>query len=351
MNKRKKKSGLPPGTVVFTGRKKVESVVIHYLQYDESTFKESALESHHDIVFSASPDEKVDWYDVRGIHDTELIEFLGKTFQINPLVLEDVSDTHQRPKFDEYKTGSAVVLRAIHFDKTQYKIQSEQVTLYFRKGLLISFQEDATDLFETIRKRIKLGQGRIRTRGSDYLFYALLDVIIDNYLVVLEDIEVEIETLEDRIVVQQDVTVKSSIHKLKRELLLLRKSIAPSREAISKLYRSESPFIEESTSIYLRDLYDHIIHVVDITDSYRDLLNGLQDLYISEVSFKMNQVMQVLTVVATIFIPMTFLAGIYGMNFENMPELKWPYSYYIFWSVIVVTAIVLLYFFRKKRYL
>jgi magnesium transporter len=216
---------------------------------------------------------------------------------------------------------------------------------------VISFQETQSDLFVAVRNRIQSGKGRIRQKGADYLVYSLIDVLVDNYFIVLEDIEEEIESLEDRMLENQDIKDKSTIHHLKKELLKIRKSIAPLREAIGRFAKTDNPLVEEGTPVFIRDLYDHTIQIMDTVESFRDLLNGLQDLFISEVSFKMNQVMQMLTLVATIFIPLTFLAGIYGMNFENIPELTWKYGYFIFWGFIVVVFVGLVIYFKRKKWI
>lgn len=351
MSRRRKKTGLPPGSVVFTGNRKVEKVLIHYVQYDSEILEQRVFDNHVESVFHQSPDDKVDWYDIRGIHDSQLIELIGKTFDIHPLILEDVADVHQRPKFEEYEKGNFIALRALKYDKTQCKVSTEQITLYFRKGFVATFQETESDLFESVRKRIHSGKGQIRQLGADYLAYALTDAIVDNYYLVLDEIEAVIEGLEEKLLSSQDLGSKGEIQGLKKELLVLRKSIAPLREAIGRFAKSESVFVEETSRIFVRDLYDHTIQIMDMVESYRDILNGLQDLLITEVSFKMNQVMQLLTLVATIFIPLTFLAGIYGMNFDNMPELHWEYGYFILLAIMAVTFIGLLVFFKRNRWL
>jgi len=351
MNHRRNKIGLPPGSVIYTGDKKVDHVQIHYLQYDADTLEEEVFNNHKNVILRPSPEEKTDWYDVRGIHDTGLIEHIGKTFGIHSLILEDVSDVHLRPKFEEYENGIFVIIKAIKFNYDKAKIESEQVALYLRKGLVITFQETESDLFEHVRKRIHNNRGRIRQREGDYLVYALMDLLVDHYFLVIEGVEEEIEKLEDRVVESQDSKTKSEIHNLKKELIAMRKSIAPLREAIGKFEKSDSPIIADSTSVFTRNLYDHTIQVMDTIESFRDILNGLQDLYISEVSFKMNQVMQVLTIVSTIFIPLTFLAGIYGMNFDHIPELHYRYGYFILLGTMLIIFIGLLYFFRKKNWL
>lgn len=350
MSKLKKKIGLPPGSVVFTGNQKVEKIFLHYLKYDTNALVEKTLDNHSQITLHQSPEDQVDWYDIRGLHDTTLIELLGSTFKIHSLVLEDVADTNQRPKFEEYEKGIYIIIRALNFDKTSLEIKTEQVSLYFRQGLLISFQEEETDLFEAVRKRIQTGRGKIRSRGADYLAYALLDNIVDNYYVVLDCVEEAIEEIEDKLVADPDNNIKERIHQLKKELLVVRKSISPLREAISQFSKSDNNMIEENSSFYVRDLYDHTIQVMDMVETYRDMLNGLQDLYLSEISFRMNQVMQVLAVVTTVFVPLSFLAGLYGMNFDHIPELHVKNGYYYLLMVMAVIFIGSMYYFKKKKW-
>ena len=347
----RKKQGLPPGSVVFTGDRKVEKIAIHHLQYNESHLEDNILDSHKSAVFKPTQENTVDWYDLRGIHEAKWIETLGKTFEIHPLVLEGIADVYQRPKFQEYEKGNLITLKAIAFDKVTREVTLEHITIYFRPGFVATFQETETDLFAQVRKRVNSAAGRIRRRNADYLAYALIDEIVDNYFVILDEIEDEIESLEDRLLASQDVRNKCEIHDLKKQLLLLKKSIGPLREAISRFSKSESDFIHDSTRVFVRDLYDHTIQVVDAIEGYRDSLNSLQDLFMSEVSFKMNQVIQVLTIISAIFIPLTFLAGLYGMNFEYIPELHYRNGYFILLGVMAVMAIGLILFFKRKKWL
>lgn len=347
----RKQPGLPPGSVVFTGDRKVEKIAIHYLEYNESHLDEKVLDNHMSSVFKPVADGQVHWYDLRGIHDEQWIEALGKTFEIHPLVLEGVADVHQRPKFQEFQKGNSVTLKAIAFDKVKQEIVTEHITIYFRPGFVATFQESDTDLFAAVRKRVKGASGRIRQRGSDYLTYALIDEIVDNYFVVLDEVEEVIEALEDRLLGSQDIGNKGEIHDLKKQLMILRKSIAPLREAIGRFAKSESVFIQDSTRVFVRDLYDHTIQVMDSVENYRDMLIGLQDLFLSEISFKMNQVIQVLTIISAIFIPLTFMAGIYGMNFEYIPELNYRNGYFILLGVMAAMAGGLILLFKRKKWL
>ncbi|MFK7806999.1 MAG: magnesium/cobalt transporter CorA [Saprospiraceae bacterium] len=348
--KRRTKAGLPPGSVVFLGNQKVEKVFVHHLQYDNEQLNENTLDNHKDITFQATDNEQIDWYDVRGLHDTALIESIGKTFHIHPLVLEDVVNTQQRPKFEEYENGIFIIFKSLFFDKTKFEITTEQVALFLTNGLILSFQEAETDLFAAVRQRVHSGRGRIRLRGIDYLAYALLDNVVDNYYVIFDEIEEVIEALEDQLMASPDNSIKGQIHHLKKELLTIRKSIAPLREAVSQFAKSDNELIEDRTVVYIRDLYDHTVQIMDRVETYRDMLNGLQDLYLSEISYKMNQVMQLLAVVTTVFVPLSFLAGLYGMNFENIPELKYANGYFVLLGVMVLIVVGLLFFFRKKKW-
>lgn len=350
MSKAKKKIGQAPGSIVFTGNQKIDNAQIHHLKYNAIEKSEKSCHNKSELTISPLNKEQVEWFDLRGIHDIELIELLGKEFTIHNLILEDIADTQQRPKFEEYNNGIFIIARALMFDKKKLKVETEQVAFFFRDGLVLTFQERETDLFESVRKRIDIGKGKIRQSGADYLCYALVDTLVDNYYLVLEDIEEVIEIFDEKLLSNPENHSKKDIHRLKRELLTLRKSVSPLREAISKFAKTDSAFVKERTTIYVRDLYDHTIQVMDAIESYRDLLNGLQDLYLSEVSFKMNQVMQVLTVISAIFIPLTFLAGIYGMNFDHIPELHIKNGYFYLLGLMAVIFISLLYLFKKKKW-
>jgi len=346
----RKKTGLPPGSVVFTGKKKVDKVLINYLEYNEDNIKEVNPENHIIDTFHEPEDSLVQWYDIRGLHDVNIINKIGTTFKLHPLILEDIVDTQQRPKYEEYDEGIVVVLKALSFDSNAVKVRAEQVSIYLGTNFLLSFQEDETDLFQLIRDRVHAGKGRIRKKNADYLIYALLDSIMDNYYTVLDQIELIIENLESSILNDPGKNSKGEIHHLKQEMLVIRKTIAPLREAISRFSKSEHELISDNTKIFLRDLYDHNIQLLDTAETYRDMLNSLQDLYLSEISFKMNQVMQVLTLITSIFVPLSFLAGLYGMNFEYIPELTFKYGYFVLLSVMFIIGGSMLYYFKKEKW-
>lgn len=351
MKKERVKLGLSPGTIVYTGKRGVEQVYIHTSNYNETKIEETVQSNKDKIVIGQQEDGLVQWIDMRGVHDAKLLELLGEKFAIHSLILEDIANVDQRPKFEEFANGNFFVMKSLQFDHDAIEIKSEQVAIFFRENLLISFQEAETDLFSSVRERLQKSSGRIRQRNSDYIAYALIDALVDNYYQLLDDIEINIDALEERILNRPDNTVKTRIHHLKKELLVSRKSITPLREAISKFAKSETSSVHDDTKMFIRDLYDHTIQVLDMVESYRDTINGLQDLYLSEISYKMNQVMQILTIISVIFVPLTFLAGIYGMNFDVLPELHWKYGYLYFWIFSVIILVLLLFYFRRKKWL
>ncbi|MDY0045213.1 MAG: magnesium/cobalt transporter CorA, partial [Syntrophales bacterium] len=293
----------------------------------------------------------VTWINIDGLHDTGLIEKIGSNLGIHSLVLEDVLHTTQRPKIENYEDYILIVLRMLYYASDVHEIKSEQISIILGSHYVISFQELEGDVFEPLRERIRHNKGKIRKSGADYLAYGLLDSIIDNYFVLLEKIGIQIGELEEELSTEPQKQTVEKIHSLKQEIIFLRKSVWPLREVIAECERTESDLIKEDLSFYLRDLYDHTIQVIDVVETYHDLLSGMLDLYLSRMSNKMNEVMKVLTIFASIFIPLTFIAGIYGMNFKYMPELEWKWSYPVFWVVIIVAALVMLAFFKKRKWL
>ncbi len=345
------KKGLPPGSVVFTGDTSSEKVNFRYILYDEIGAKEENV-TH--FLSSASVDflpNQVLWYDLKGLHQVALIEELGKAFNIHPLALEDIANVSQRPKFEEYDEGNFIIAQAFTFNSTTFRFSSEQIAIFFNKNLLISFQEDEDELFLSACQQINAGKGKIRSRKADYLAYNLLDIIIDEYFAILDIIEEKITSLEIEVTSNPRPLLKSSIYQLKRELLNFRRSVSSLREAISKMMRSENDFIESSTHVFLRDLHDHLTQVLERTESNREMLSELQNLYLAEIGFKANSVVQVLTIISSIFIPLTFIVGLYGMNFDVMPELRWQYGYPMVLTLMAAIVIFLLVYFRKKRWL
>jgi len=350
VKRRSQKAGLPPGTIVHIGEKKVEKVRIRILDYDEARLEEKEAETiEESFPFKDKP--TVTWINIDGLHQLDIIEKLGAHFGLHPLLLEDISNTEQRPKMEDYGDYIFIVLKMLYRHDNSGEIEGEQVSLILGANFVISLQEREGDVFDPVRERIRKAKGRIRKAGADYLAYALLDVIVDNYFVTLENTGEKIEGTEEQLSLDPSPGVLQSVHKLKKEMIFLRKSVWPLRELVSGLERCESPLIHESTSAYLRDVYDHTIQIIDTVESYRDTISGLLDIYLSSISNKMNEVMKVLTIFASIFIPLTFIVGVYGMNFEFMPELKWHWGYFITLLVMLLVVISLVRYFRRKRWL
>ena len=349
--KNKNRRGLPPGEAVFTGQKKVDEIKIHYLEYNSTDLKDDLVDNQSIASYHERNDQVMQWYDVRGLHDTKVIEDIGSIFKVHSLVLEDIVDVNQRPKCDQYDEGIFMCFKSLAWQDEADQVEFEHLSLYFGDGFLLSFQERSSDLFVDVRNRIHRGLGRVRSRGADYLAYALLDAVVDRYFDVIERIEGRIEALEYEVNNHPADSTKARIHGLKNETIRVRKAIGPLREATSTLYKSEHDLVDEKTKLFIRDVYDHIIQLMDLVETYRDLLSGLQDLYLSEISFRMNKVIQVLTIVTTIFVPLSFLAGLYGMNFEYMPELKYRYGYPILIGIMALLGLGALLFFKKKKWL
>jgi len=349
VKRRSKKAGMSPGTLVHIGEKKAEKVRITYLDYNEQSFQEKQVANIEDC-FPFKETQTITWINIDGIHDVDIIEKIGKHFDLHPLILEDILNTTQRPKFEDYDNHLFIVLKMLMAAGEKQLVQFEQVSIVVGHKFVLSFQESIGDVFEPIRDRIRNAKGRIRKMDSDYLAYALLDAIVDGYFSVLETIGDTIESIEEGLAKEPTEKILRQIHSLKREMIFLRKSIWPLRELISGLQRSESGLISQSTDVFLRDVYDHTIQVIDTVESHRDIVAGMLDLYLSSISNKMNAVMKVLTIIATIFIPLTFVAGIYGMNFKYMPELEWRWGYAVIWLVMIVIAVGMIIYFRKKKW-
>ena len=345
-----KKAGLPPGTLVHIGEKKTETVRISYIDYNERNFEEKQVSTIEECFpFKETP--TVTWINIDGIHQLDIIEKLGRQFELHPLILEDILNTGQRPKFEDFGDYIFIVLKMLSYNDKKGIVESEQVSLVLGPNFVISFQERVGDVFEQIRDRIRNAKGRIRKMKSDYLIYTLIDAIVDNYFLILEKLGERIESLEEELVMNPVERTLQQIHNLKREMISLRKSVWPLRELISGLERTESPLIHESTDVYMRDVYDHTIQIIDTIESFRDMVSGMLDIYLSSISNKMNAVMKVLTIIATIFIPLTFIVGVYGMNFKYMPELEWHWSYLVVWLIMAVITMGMLIYFKRKHWI
>jgi len=350
IKKRSKKVGLPPGTLVHIGEKKTEKVRISLIDYDEANFEEKEIKTVEEC-FPFKDKTTITWINIDGVHDIKIIEKIGKHFDLHPLILEDIVNTGQRPKIEDFEDYIFIVLKMLYYNEKKDEIQTEQVSLILGSNFVISFQEREGDVFNPIRERIRSGKGRIRKMGADYLTYALIDTIVDSYFIILEKLEEKIESMEEELVTNPTPETLQAIHHLKREMIFLRKSVWPLREVVSLLERGESVLIHESTRIYLRDVYDHTIQVIDTIETSRDMLSGMLDIYLASISNRMNQVMKVLTIIATLFIPLTFIVGIYGMNFGYMPELESPWGYPVVLLVMAGIGILMLVYFKRKKWL
>ena len=344
-----KKAGLAPGTLIYIGEKPEQPIKISVIDYMGEYFEEKEIINIED-VFSLKKTESISWINIDGIHNVDLIEKIGKQFDIHSLVLEDIMHTTQRPKLEDYENHIFIVLRMFVYNEDTKEIINEQVSLILGKNYLLTFQEDIGDVFGPVRERLRKGGPKIRNNGPDYLAYALMDAVVDSYFLILEKIGEDIENIEDRLVISPEKEDLHKVHQLRRDLIVLRKSVWPLREALSSMQRNETGMVKKSTEIYLRDVYDHTIQVIDTIESYRDMVVGMLDVYLSSLSNKMNEVMKVLTIIATVFIPLTFLAGVYGMNFVHFPELhyEWMYPWGFWIFTIMVIGLMLWYFERRK---
>ncbi len=343
-------ANLPPGTLVHIGQRRIEAPVLSVIEYDPQHVREYQPADMEEL---AQPQKNgaVRWVNLDGIHDLEQVERLGAAMGVHPLVLEDIVNTSQRPKLEDYGDYLFLVFKMLYYNADENTILAEQVSLILRQGVVASFQEAPGDVFGAIRDRIRTGGGRIRTMPADYLAYALLDAVVDNYFVVLEHFAENIELLEDRLIEESTPEMLEEIYVLKRETSFLRKAAWPMRELAGAFDRTASALLSQGTRVYLRDLYDHAVQVVDTVELFRESASGMLDVYLSNASNRMNEVMKVLTIIATIFIPLTFIAGVYGMNFRHMPELDEPWAYPVTLTVMAAVAAGMLMYFRKKRWL
>jgi len=331
------------------GKHTTGPVRITVIDYDAAHYQEKQVEQVEDC-YPFRDTETVTWINIDGLGNTGVIEKIGKCFTIHPLILEDIFNTGQRPKMEDLDTYLYVTLKMLQVTGPEKEVKSEHVSMIIGPNYLLSFQEDVGDVFDPVRERIRK-EGKIRKLGPDYLAYALIDDIVDNYFIVMEHIEERVESLEEQLVLAASRESLSQLSELKKDMIYLRKSVWPLREVILGLERTESQLIQESTVIYLRDVYDHTIQVIDTLETLRDMVSGMIDIYLSSLSYKMNEIMKVLTLIATIFIPLTFVAGVYGMNFRNMPELGWEFGYPLVWGVMIAMVIAMLIYFRKRQWI
>lgn len=342
-----KRVALPPGTIEFAGERKAERVRITVFDFQDSTLEEKELGTVEEC-FPYRDTPRVSWINIDGLHDTASLERIGAHFGLHPLVLEDVVNTHQRPKVEDHQDYLYIVLKMLEYESDREEVTTDQISIILGRNFVLTFQERQGDVWDPVRERIRKGAGRLRKSGPDYLAYALVDAIVDSYFAILEKIGDEIETLADEVAADPSPETLRKIHGLKREMIFLRKLIWPTREVAGLLERAETSLIRKSTVVYLRDVYDHTVQLIEAMESYRELVSGAQDLYLSNVSNRLNAVMKILTVFAAIFAPLTFLAGIYGMNFKYMPELGWKIGYPLFWLVTLALTLTMIGVFRRK---
>ncbi len=349
VKKRSTKTGHPPGFLIHIGEKHAEKVKITLREYDETFFREKEITTLEGVL---PPPERsgVSWIHIDGLQDIRLLDQMGTLFGLHPMILEDILNTEERPKSEDHDTYFYIVLRLFREDADDGFVP-EQISIVLGSNWLISLQEKEGKLFDPVRDRLRNEKGRLRKAGADYLAHALLDAIVDSLFPVLDKFGEKVEIIEGKLVGRPSPEILRAIQSLKREMIFLRKSVWPLREMIGGLARSDSPLIRESSVIYFRDIYDHVVQVIDTIETYRDMLSGMLDIYLSSVSNRMNEIMKVLTLIATIFMPLTFLAGVYGMNFKYMPELEWHWGYFALWGVMVVIALVMLEYFRRKKWL
>ena len=345
-----KKIGFSPGSLVYLGERKLGDIKMNLVEYDSENLQTRELTSVEEAFpFKKTP--KVKWLDVTGLHDMDMMQKIGNQFSIHPLIMEDVLNFSQRPKVEIYEDYIFIVLKKIRYDNTENRLKFDHLSFLLGTNYVVSFQESQSDIFEPVMKRIRTTGGRIRKQGPDYLVYALIDVIIDNYYLVLEEFGKVIETMEESVWQDPQDSTAHEIQRLKRQIVVLSRSLRSLREATNKLQSEDSDLIRENTFPYLRDLHDHTVQIVESVEIYREMTTSLMDLHLSNLSVRMNEVMKVLTIIATIFIPLTFIVGIYGMNFENMPELRWSLGYPFIWLIMLAVSVVLIYFFKRKNWI
>ena len=344
------KRGSIPGTVEYIGQPRVGEVKIDVLEFDELMWKES-----NSIPIAELKDyldhPGVKWIQVTGVHNPEALNEIGKILNLISLDLEDIANTTQRPRIEERDNYIFLIFKMLQLDPETREVSIEQISLILGSGFVVSFHETTPKVLETLQNRIKTGKGRVRKMNSDYLVFAITDIVIDQYFTILEDIGETIEDTEEELIVSPGQASQEAIYKLKRRLGYIKKTIWPARDVLNSLHLSDHNLLNPGTKIYFRNSYDHTIQIIESLESLRDLTSGMMDLYLSTVSYKMNEIMKVLTIFSTIFIPLTFFAGVYGMNFKNFPELGWQYGYFIFWGIMILIILVMLSWFRRKKWL
>lgn len=347
---RSKAKGTSPGSLVLIGKQKMEKSIIQLMQFDKEVLVEKVVPTTKAAQDEFIPGE-VNWINIYGIHDLEMIKNLGNEFNLPVLLLEDILNTDQPPKYENGETYDAFILKMLHPEENSKRVHAEQITIVLGENYVITLQERVGDFFNPVRERIRKGKGRIRFSGNDYLAYALMDTIVDNYMILIENIGSKVEDMEDRLFKKMDSAIIEEIYQFKTELNYFRKSIRPVRDFILLLNKTEDSYIQQKNKQFLTDLLDLATQCTDAIELYNNMLSDQLNIYNSNMSNKMNEVMKTLTIFASVFIPLTFVAGIYGMNFEYMPELKFRYSYFIFWVVILLLSGGLFIYFKRKKWL
>jgi magnesium transporter len=342
--------GLPPGEAVFIGEKKVETPSLHIIDYNAESLEESHPENIDEIAVYKDRDS-VSWINLYGVHDAGVVRRISDIFGLHPLIAEDIVNTGQRPKMEVFDDHLFFVLKMMHYDEKENRVHSEQLSIILGNNFLLTFQEQPGDVFQPVRKRLHKKIGRIRNTGVDYLAYALLDTVVDNYILLIERVGEKIEDLEEELLDHPNKDTLALINDYKREMNYLRKSIRPAKEFIQQLSRLETPLFDQKTQPFLKDLLDLSTQAMEAVDSYRIMLNDHLDIYSSSISNRLNEIMKVLTIFSVIFIPLTFIAGVYGTNFDYLPELHFKYSYLIFWIVILLLAGIMIRIFKRKKWL
>ena len=345
-----KKAGLPPGSLVHVGEVLETEVRITIVDYNKDVIEEQTVESVEQILQCREKDT-VTWVNIEGLGNIELVGAIGEAFNVHPLVLEDILNTHQRPKLEEYDDYLYCVLKGISLAENGFSVEYEQISMLILNDFVFTFKEKQDELFEPVRRRLRSSKGHFRSQGADYLAYVILDTIVDSYFTLQDSLDDIVDSVEEELLTEPTPKTLATIQSVKRELIIIRRSISPLREMLNAILRSESPLIEEKSLIYFRDISDHVLRISESIESSRDMIAGLLDIYITTISNKMNEIMKVLTVFASIFIPLTFIAGIYGMNFEYMPELKWKWAYPALWVAFIAIPVILLVYFKKKKWL
>ncbi|MCX6229796.1 MAG: magnesium/cobalt transporter CorA [Bacteroidia bacterium] len=343
--------GSIPGTIEYIGKKREENVTIEVIEYDESTFtKVTKVKAVSELPgFLEQPGIK--WIQVTGVYNSEILREIGQQFNIISLDLEDIANTTQRPRIEERDDYILLVFKILQLNPENQEVTIEQVSLVLGANFVISFHETTPNDFETLKSRILSSKGRIRKMKSDYLAFAIIDIIIDHYFTLIEGIGDNIEEIEEQLITAPGQEIQEAIYKTKRRLGYVKKTIWPAREVLNQVYNSDHQLLNEETRMYFRNNYDHTIQIIETLESLRDLTSGMMDLYLSTVSYKMNEIMKVLTIFSAIFIPLTFFAGVYGMNFKYLPELEMRYGYFIFWAIMIIITAFMLLFFRRKKWL